>query len=302
MFKNKKILVTGGTGFIGSNLVRRLLDDDAEVYLLIRASSDFWRIRDVLEKIHIHEGDLADKKSVEKILKEINPNGVFHLGATTIMQGVIAESEKVMDVNLNGTKNLLEFMNPNCGFFINTGTFSDVSGTDEYAKSKLRATEFASDFGKNNGKPVVTLRLFAPYGPYIQRGRLIFAVLTDAMRGVDIKMSSSDITRDFIFVDDLVDLYFAAAKNAKENPGEVFDAGNGISTTLKEVADIALKITGSKSKIIWGSLATLSYDAKKVQADIEKTISRLDWHPKTTLYEGMQKTHDWLKENLGLYK
>ena len=302
MFKNKKIFVTGGTGFIGSNLVRRLVFLGADVYVLARESSNFWRLNEVLEKISFRISDLSDEAGLKKIIQEIKPDGVFHLGATTIMQGVIAEREKVMDVNLNGTKNLLEFFHPNREFFVNTGTFSDISGTDDYAKSKFQATEFVSDFGKQNGKPVVTLRLFAPYGPYIQRGRLMFAVLMDAMKGIDIKMSSPTITRDFIFVDDLIDLYFAAAKNAQKNSGEVFDAGNGISTTLKEVADNALKISGSKSHIIWGSLEILSYDSKKVQADIKKTTSHLGWYPKTNLYEGMQKTYDWLKDNLHLYK
>jgi nucleoside-diphosphate-sugar epimerase len=301
MLKNKKILVTGGTGFIGANLVRRLVQEGADIYVIARESSNFWRLNDVLEKIRFRISDLSDAAGLKKIIQEIKPDGVFHLGATTIMQGVITEPKKVMDVNFNGTKNLLESLNPNCEFFINTGTFSDTEGTDDYAKSKLCATQFCSDFGKNNGIPVVTLRLFAPYGSYIQRGRLMFAVLTDAMKGIDIKMSSPTITRDFIFVDDLVDLYFAAAKNATKNQGEVFDAGTGVSTTLKEVADTALAITGSQSQIIWGSLVVLSYDKKNVQADIGKTISRLGWHPKTTLFEGMQKTHDWLKENLDKY-
>lgn len=301
MLKNKKILITGGTGFIGANLIRRLLGEDADVFVLAREKSNFWRLNEILGRIKFRISDLSNTVGLKKIIQEIKPDGVFHLGATTIMQGVIADPKKVMAVNFEGTKNLLESLNPNCEFFINTGTFSDISGTDDYAKSKLRATEFASEFGKNNGKPVVTLRLFTPYGPYIQHGRLMFAVLTDAMKEIDIKMSFPTITRDFIFVDDLVDLYFAAAKNAKKNPGEVFDAGNGIATTLQEVADNALKITGSKSKIIWGSLQKLSYDSGKVRADIEKTTSCFDWRPKITLYEGMQKTYDWLKDNLRYY-
>lgn len=302
MLKGKKILVTGGTGFIGSNLIRRLIQEGAETFALVRETSNFWRLNDVLDRVHLHEGNLTDTEKIKQILGEINPDGIFHLGATTIMQGVIAEPGNVEEVNFKGTKNLLESWNPNCKFFINTGTFSDISGTDEYAKSKFEATRFCSDFGKSTEKPVVTLRLFAPYGPFIQRGRLIFAVLTDAMKGVDIKMSSLDITRDFIFVDDLIDLYFAAAEYAKENAGEVFDAGNGIAKTLKEVVENALIITLSKSKVIWGSLAKLSYDSGKTQADIAKTTSRLGWTPKTTLFLGMQKTYEWLRENLDLYK
>ncbi|MEK7503322.1 MAG: NAD(P)-dependent oxidoreductase [Patescibacteria group bacterium] len=302
MLKNKKILVTGGTGFIGSNLIRRLIEEGALVYALTRETSNFWRLNDVLEKVRFNVSDLSDFDGITKLIEDIRPDGIFHLGATTIMQGIIAESGKAEEVNFKGTKNLVESMSPNCEFFINTGTFSDISGTDDYAKSKLHAAEFASDFGKKNGKPVVTLRLFSPYGPYIQKGRLIFNVLIKAMAGEDIEMASPEIIRDFIYVDDLVDLYISVAKNAKENPGGIFDAGSGVATTLQEVADNALKITGSKSKIIWGSLQKLSYDSGKMRSDVEKTTSRLGWHPKTNLFLGMQKTFKWLKEKLSLYQ
>lgn len=299
MFKDKKVLVTGGTGFIGSNLVRRLLQDGADVYVLARESSNFWRLDEVLEKIKFSISDLTDFTAIKKILSAIQPDGVFHLGASMMVRGVIAEPEKVIKVNVDGVKNILESVSDDC-FFVNTGTFSDGE-SDDFAKSKLMGTNFCADFGKNNHKPVVTLRIFTPYGPYIQNGRFVSTIMIDMIKGADIKTGSPTVTRDFIYVDDLVDLYFAAAKKAEENCGEIFDAGSGVSTTLKEVVEEALKITESKSQILWGNVAKLPYDSENIRADIQKNLSRLGWSPKTSLQEGLKKTYDWLKENLDKY-
>ncbi len=303
MFKNKRILVTGGTGFIGSNLVRRLISEGANVFILAREKSNFSRINDVLEGVRIRISDLSDASRLKKIVQEIKPDGIFHLGAITIMSGVMVEPEKVMQINFSGTKNLVEALSQtNYDFFINTGSFSEIESQDDYSKSKLLSTEFSSDYAKKHGKSIVTLRLFTPYGPFIQKGRLIYNVLTNAMKGEDIKMTSPNIARDFIFVDDIVDLYFESARMAGGNKGEIFNAGTGVKTTLKEVADIALKITGSKSRVLWGVLPAVSYDSDKIQADMTRTFSKLGWKPKIDFETGLKKTYKWLRENISFYQ
>lgn len=296
--KGKKIFVTGGAGFIGANLVRRLLEEKAEIYVLARSSTNLWRLCG-MDDVRFYFVDLSDFDTMRKILSIIKPDGVFHLAASMMVRGVILEPDKVMKVNVDAIKNILECVSPDC-FFINTGTFSDGE-SDDFAKSKLMGTQYCADFGKKNQRPVVTVRIFTPYGPYIQSGRFVSTILVDMIRGVDIKAGSPDVVRDFIYVDDIVDLYFAVAEKAQKNCGEIFEAGSGVSTTLKEAADIALRITGSQSQILWGNVAKLSYDSDKIKAHIGKNISCLGWKPKTLLREGLQKTHDWLKENLDKY-
>ena len=300
--REKRILVTGGTGFIGSNLVKRLLKEGAEVFVLARESSNFGRLNEVLGKVRFRISDLSDAAGLKKIVQEVKPDGVFHLGATTIMSGFIAEQKMIKEVNVLGTKNLLEALSGiDYDFFINTSTFTE-NADDDYAKSKREAAEFCINYAKKNAKPIVTLRLFTPYGPFIQKGRLIFNVLKKAMIGEDIEMTSPGVSRDFIYIDDLVDLYFTAAECAKENIGEAFNAGSGVKTTLKEVVDSAISITNSQSKVHWGTLPVVSYDSFDIQADISKTISCLGWKPKTSFEEGLKKTYEWLKGNLHLYK
>ena len=300
MLKNKKILVTGGAGFIGSNLVRRLLNEGAEVFVLVRKSSNLWRLDDVKEKLKLCVADLADELSLKNLIQEIKPQGVFHLGATTIMSGVISEPEMIEKVNVEGTKNLIKALGDiDYDFFINTSTYSENS-SDDYAKSKRKATDFCTLYAKENKKPIITLRIFTPYGPYIQKGRLIFQVLTKSMRNENIEMSSPDTMRDFIYIDDLIDLYITLSNRARENAGEAFNAGFGVLTSLKEVANTAITITNSQTKVIWGALPKLSYDFVAV-ADITKNAEKLGWKPKTTFEAGMKQTYSWLKENLHRY-
>lgn len=308
MFKNKKIFVTGGTGFIGSNLIRRLVREGAEVYALVRETSNFWRLNDILEKVKFKVADLSDFGAVIKIVQDINPDGIFHLGATVIMQGIISEPNRVKKVNFDGTKNLVEALHDiDYDFFINTGTFTENYSDDEYSKSKKETTLFCKNYGINFKKPVITLQVFAPYGPYIQKGRLIFHVLVSAMGSDDIKMNSlPSVERDFIYVDDLVDLYLAAGEHAKENVGEVFDAGSGVKTTLEEMVRKALEIVSfdkkSERKVTWGVLPELSYDSESWCADTKKTFLHLGRSAKTDLKSGLQKTFEWLKNNPHLYK
>jgi len=299
-FAGKKIFVTGGAGFVGANLARRLLEVGADVYVLARKSTDLWRLGDVFGEIEIYFSDLSDFDDIKDLVREIKPQGVFHLGASMMIHGVVLEPEKVMNINYDGTKNLLESISPNC-FFINTGSYSDGVGADDFALSKRKSTEYCTEFGKNHKRPVVTLRLFTPYGPFIQKERFVYEALTNAAVGGEIKISSPDITRDFIFVDDLVDLYFAAAEKARRCCGEIFNAGSGVSTTLKEAVDIALEISGGCSEVVWKNSPRLSYDFPNVRADISKNEKLLNWKPKTSLRQGLQKTYDWLKNNLDRY-
>lgn len=299
IFEGKKIFVTGATGFIGSNLVRRLVKEGAGVFLLARENSNFWRLNDVLEKVKFKISDLSDFENIKRIIHNILPDGVFHLAASMMVGGKILEPEKVTKVNMDAVRNILEHI-PKSSFFINTGTFSDGE-IDKFNKSKFEGTAYCADFGRNNQRPIVTLRVFTPYGPYMQKGRFVSDVLVGMSKNENIRVGSPDVARDFIFVDDLVDLYFAAAEKAQENCGEVFDAGSGVSTTLDEAVITALRVTNSLSKIVWGNVPKLSYDAEKIQADTEKNEIRLLWKPKTMLDDGFQKTYDWLKENADKY-
>ncbi|TSC96831.1 MAG: NAD-dependent epimerase/dehydratase [Parcubacteria group bacterium Athens0714_26] len=309
---NKNIFVTGGCGFIGSHLVKRLIEGGYGVHILIRPASDLWRIKDVLSKLKIHYGDLSDFNKLKDIVRNVNPVGIFHLAASPIMSGVMASTEEVVKSNFLGTVNLINAAEEiNYKFFINTGSFFEYGPkktilkeidicepAELYSITKLAGTLYGQAIAKSKNKPIVTFRLAAPYGPYIQKGRLIYNVIINALQDKDISLTSPEITRDFIFVEDVINLYMEAMEKAENCKGEIFNLGTGNKTTIKMLVDYVLKIAGSKSRVNWNAFHNVVYDNGLWQTDMNKTFSKFLWRPEYDIENGLEKTIKWFKDNL----
>ncbi len=304
------ILVTGGAGFIGSHLVRRLIGLGHKVALLVKDSTHLLRIQDIVPHVSLHTGDMSDHRKLQKIVEEIQPAGVYHLAASNIQSGVTAGDDDVIRTNFLGTVNLLKALETHpYQFFVHSGSFLEygpkrhpLKETDlpepreVYSISKLSATLAVEAAGMASGKPAITLRTFTPYGPSMQHGRLVYELVTRALRSEVISLTDPNVTRDFIFVEDLVDLYIECMEKAKAYPGQIFNAGSGRATTLGEVAEYVLKKTVSKSTIQWGTFRTVSYDSDRWQADMEKTFASFSWRPRHTLDAGLDETIHWFQE------
>lgn len=309
MAQNERVLITGAAGFVGSHLARRCLAQGYETHVLLRSSSDTSRITDIMSRLIRHDGDITDQATIRRMMLPIKPTGVFHLAASNIMSGVISSPEDVIRINILGTVNLMDAAHDaGVDFFINTGTFleyepqlrpvreSDPAGPPEvYSISKLAATLYGQAMNRMRQMPVVMLRVFTPYGPGIQKGRLVYEVMAKAIANKEITLTAPTVSRDFIFVEDLAELYIAAAEGARAHAGEIFNAGTGKLTTLQELADLVLQITGSSSTIAWGKAPPVAYDFTPWQADMAKTFSAFSWRPRHDLSSGLEKTIDWYK-------
>lgn len=308
----KRIFITGASGFVGSHLARRLEAEGATVHALLRPTSDQWRIMDILPKLKIHIGDLRSRADLEKIFLAIKPQGIFHLAVSNMFSGVMAPSQDVVADNLLGTINLIEAADKlDYDFFINTGSFLEygvrtepVKESDKpeppelYSITKLAAEQYARVVAKSKRKPIITLRLFTPYGPAVQKGRLVFEIISKALKNEDIILSSPNISRDFIYVQDVVSAYLAAAERSKDFAGETFNVGNGRSTAICTIVDLVMKATQSASVVKWGSHHGAVYDSDFWQADMTKTRSSLGWRPKYGLEDGLRETIKWHREHL----
>jgi len=304
------IFVTGGTGFIGSHLVRRLQRKGCEVHLLVRAGSDCSRVAH-LENVVLHKGDLVDAQRLKEIVQDIMPVGVFHLATSTIQSGVSAGPEELLRINVQGFVNLTQALaDVPYKYLINTGSFLEVGNKNRplkeddlcepkemYSISKLAATLYGQMLAVTKQKPVATVRIFTPYGPHVQKGRLIYEVVRRATAGESINLTAPHVTRDFIFVEDIVDLLLEVASRAEEVRGEIFNAGTGVSTTLGQLVALVLAETDSQSEVVWNPSKLVSYDNGLWQADMQKTLTTFSWSPKTTLKEGIAETAAWLGED-----
>lgn len=283
---------------MGSSLVRKVLQKKWEAHILSRADGDLKNIKDLLGNITLHYGALEDFAKLKNIIEKIRPDGIFHLAASTLMQGRTAAEEEVINANVLGTLNLTKAARaiPNLKFFINTGTFLEFEAPEIYSATKLLNTKLVESLAKREEFPGITLLIFTPYGPYIQPGRLVRAVIENALKNEPIVLTNPSVTRDFIFVEDLADLYLVASEHAGQYKGKVFNAGTGVATSLAQLVECVLKLTSSKSEIKWGAFKAVGYDSERWQADISETLASFDWRPTHSLEKGISKTIEWIRK------
>jgi nucleoside-diphosphate-sugar epimerase len=308
-----KVLVTGATGFVGAALVRRLVEQGKEVHIFRRRESALWRIHDLLDKLISHEVDLRDAAAVERSVANIRPTIIYHL-ATYGGFADQRDTAAIIAANFLGTVHLLRACEK-VGFdcFVNTGSSSEYgikaapmreSDTTEplgdYGVAKAAATLFCRSEAMQQGLPVVTLRLFSPYGPWDDPKRFISYVIKSLLRGDAPRLSSPDSVRDYIYIDDVVDLYLKVGK-APQCAGEIINVGSGVQSSLGEVVSLVNEIIGNGITPIWGTVPSQRAEPQSWVADINKAKLLLGWEPATPLRAGLRQTVEWLREHQQYY-
>jgi len=308
-----KIFITGATGFIGANLARRLIESDKEVHILTRPASKMWRLDDILDKIHCHNGDLINPAGLNKVIAKIKPDIVYHLavyGAYSKQN----EPEKIIKTNILGTFNLIKSCRINkVKIIVNTGSSSEygfkknpMKETDflepnsYYAVSKAAQTMLCNYSSRLYNFPIITLRIFNIYGPWEEPGRLMPTLIVSCLENKDLNLVDPKVARDFVYIDDLLDVYLKVAKHP-ELGGEIINVGSGRQSTIKDVVKIIMARIKTTSRANWGSMPKRIWDSNNWQADIGKIKKMLNWSPKYTLESGLKKSIAWFKNNKQFY-
>lgn len=307
-------LVTGATGFIGSCLTRALVAKNKKVSIITRNKELNWRLKDIASKINIYECDLRSKE-LENVILKIKPDYIFHLAA----YGSLPQEDKIdliIDINLKGTINLIQALkNIKFRLMINTGSSSEygiknvkmneddvITPINDYGVIKSAQTLYCQKEGVKENLPIITLRLFSPYGYFENKSRLIPTLILNAINNKPISLSSPNNVRDFIFIEDVCDAYLKATEKVFKK-GEIINIGMGKQQKTKKIAENVLKLAKSKSRLIWN---TISNQKRQVEpeiweADITKAETVLNWVPRYSLVEGLSKTIDWFKTHQHLY-
>jgi nucleoside-diphosphate-sugar epimerase len=311
--KKKTILITGVTGFVGSNLLRRLSNSGSDLHVITRESSNLWRIGDLINDVKRYTPDLTDFDSIKKVIHGINPDIIYHL-ATYGGNPRQDNFRQIIESNFFGTVNLINACKET-GFdlFVNTGSSSEYGiktvpmkendlpePRNNYGISKIASTLYCQSVALNENLPIVTLRLFSPYGDFEDSSRLIPSVILSCLRGKNPEISSPGFVRDFIYVEDVIDLY-EQLPDADTLSGNIFNAGSGKQHTVGEVVDTIIKITGNQVKPIVGLPRRWPNEPKTWQADMSKTLKAVKWAPKYNLDEGLTKSVEWFENHQHLY-
>jgi len=314
----RTVLLTGGTGFIGANLARRLLRDGHSVHLLVRPGHAPWRLRGVRRHLALHTADLADGERVAAAVRRIRPEWVLHLAA----YGAYPEQNEIARIfrdNVAGTANLVDAcLRTGCEALVNTGSSSEYGFADHapredeppapnsyYAVSKVAATMLCLRAARAHRAPIVTLRPYSVYGPFEQPTRLIPTVIMRGLEGALPPLVDPRTARDFVFVDDVVDAYLRAAGQAGRRAGAVYNVGTGVQTRIAELVELARDVLRIADRPRWGSMPGRGWDTRTWVADPGLIREQLGWRPLTSLREGFGATVDWLRSNpplLRLYR
>ena len=301
----KRCLITGASGFVGANLVRRCLRDGHETHAFLRPEHQAWRVADLAPHLQTHAVDLQNGDKVREIVRRIRPDWVFHLaayGAYSHQTGLA----RMLEVNVAGTATLVDAcVEAGAEAFVYTGSSSEYGYKDHppredemlepnshYAISKAAATHYCRYAAHATGFNTVIVRLYSIYGPYEDPGRLIPVLIAHGLRGTLPPLVSPATARDFVHVDDAVDgLLVLAQKSAR--PGAVYNLCTGVQTTMATVVETARRLMGIAVQPVWSSMPRRSWDTDIWVGSPAAMEQEIGWRAQTDFAAGLERTIDW---------
>jgi len=300
----KKILIVGGTGFIGFNLIKKLKKKNFEIYSLSRKKPENHK---KINRVKYILCNLSDTNKLNYVLKKKNFSYVVNLGGDIDHNNKL----KVRLSHYEGVKNLANiFLKKKIKKFIQIGSSIEngkvkspqkenlIKNSFEikshYGRSKHLATKFLLSLHKNFFFPVTVFRLFQVYGPYQDTGRLIPFVITNCLKNFNFPCSSGNQYRDFIYVDDLTNLIVKSLYNINSN-GKIFNVGSGKAMKVKNVILIIKKLI-NKGNPEFGKIKLRKDEIKLIFANIYLTKKIFKWEPKIIFKNGIKKTINYLKK------
>jgi dolichol-phosphate mannosyltransferase len=300
------ILVLGGSGFVGANLARMLLAHRPDVYATA-SRLPAWRLED-LPAASVRQVDLLVDPNLDALLNEVKPRTVFNCVAYGAYS-FETDPSLIYQTNFNLTAKLLRrLVDRGVSCYVHAGTSSEygdnASGPSEdaafepnsdYAVSKVAAANLIYFYGKKKGFPCANLRLYSVYGPLEDSSRLIPNVIARGLEGTYPPLVDPNISRDFVYVDDVSESFIDTALNLRESRyGESFNIGAGKKTTIGEIAGIAKKTFNLAAEPTF-TMPARDWDVKDWFANIDKAKQVLGWQPHTPFDSGLATMAAWYK-------
>ncbi|MFE9081023.1 CDP-abequose synthase [Bacillus cereus] len=312
-FKNKTFLITGGYGFIGSHLVRRLLNLQAKIVLLIRTSSNSWRLNDILKNIETYEIDIRDKKQVQDAIKKVNPDYIFHLAAYGV-NSAHTDYMHAIETNIIGTCNIIQAAKlVNCKKIIHMGSSSEygnkmepihenmlLTPVDIYGSTKAAATILAHQIASENNINLITLRPFGIFGEAEEPHKIFSYIILQVLQNKDVNLTLCNQLRDYCYIENIIDACILAVENTTVQ-NDIFNIGSGTIYPLKHYVELLFKHLNTNSRPNYGAISSRTNERWIPEADVHKIKESLSWEPRINIEEGIIKTINWYKNNTHLY-
>ncbi len=304
----QRVLITGGSGFVGACLAHELVARQHEVHLLLRPQYQQWRLRDIAGKFIPHTGDLRDLESIRRAVSAAQPEVIFNLA---VHGAYPAQRDRatILQTNWIGTANLLEALEGHdYQRLVHAGSSSEY-GHKQHPMRECDAPEPRNDYAVTKaassmlclseaykGKPVCVVRIFSAYGPWEEPTRLVPYVMSCYARGEAPKVTAGRQPRDFIYVEDVVSLLTIAAEHPAVT-GRVLHAGTGRQHTVRDIIEMIAEVCGDgRLGPIYGAEPARSDEPTHWVADIERTTELTGWRPTYDLRAGVEKMWRWYRD------
>jgi UDP-glucose 4-epimerase len=298
----KRTLVTGGTGFIGSYVTRQLTDHGADVHAL---DNGFTGSEDLVpESVMIHDADIRDAEATIDIITSVDPTILIHLAAIHFVPYCNNHPEKAFDVNVLGTRNVLnatrELTNLQCVVNASSAAvYQPASGphqedegiepTDIYGRTKLVAEDEARLFNIDTGIPTPSARLFNVYGTRETNAHLIPAILEQIKAGSrSVDLGNLTPARDFIHASDAADAIITLATRF-DGDHRAYNIGTGTEHTVQEVVEAVGEVLGETIEIKQDEERVRESDRPHLEPDVSRMDDEFGWSASLTLTEGLER-------------
>jgi UDP-glucose 4-epimerase len=285
----RRALVTGASGFIGSKLCRRLVERGMEVHATSRS-------RRPDDDVRWHQVDLTHHEAVERLVRRVSPQVVYHLASHVTGSSELSEVRATFEGNLASVVTLLAAVaGRGCQRVVMAGSDKELGIRDgepgsPYAASKLAASAYGRMFHGVYGLSVVNLRIFMVYGPgQADTTKLVPYTISSLLAGVSPRLSSGTRMFDWIYVEDVVDALLAAADVTSGDDGESIDVGSGELVSIRQLVDRIAREVGGVVSADFGAVPDRSPEPG-FAANLERARACLAWTPTTSLASGVAQT------------
>ena len=306
--KGQNILVTGGSGFIGSHLISFLSSQDAKVHALIFSreanAQNLWKFK--TKSIKYYKCSLLNFRDLNTIVKFIKPVKIIHLGSLVDLNRSFQIARRGIHTNIEGTLNLLESLrNVPFDLFVYASSV-EVYGNgpipfrenqrevppSPYAISKLAGEHFINFYSKIYNYPISILRLSTCYGPGQNKNKLIPSIIKSALASRPIKVGQTNQNRNFIYIKDLIKAMGKVLVKPKAI-NEILNIGNEESISIEKIIESIKILTGSNSLVLAGSVPNREQEIQNWDISTVKTKKILGWKASTPLKKGLKETISW---------
>lgn len=307
------VLVTGASGFIGSHLVRRLVDEGFGLVGTYRNPDELYRLKPVADRIHLVRLDLRDAEAVGRVLLERQVQWVVHCAAYGVRaeQGIgprVVEENVAMATTLGVIAlehQVSRFVYVGSGFEYAPRCFpitEDVAlePVNLYGAAKAASWSVLDYLCRVEGLPLVTVRPFSVYGPGEDLRKFVPYVISSAIRREPAVLTTGDQVRDYVFVEDLVDAIARAL--ARGAPGRTYNLGGGpqYAARVRDVAELVMQLCDVPRELLrYGAANRNRTESPMLVADPTRAHVELGWRPRVTLEEGLRRTIEWYRLRIG---